>query len=360
MLALEVNALLSAIARTRAAYGPMPGPAGLPPFRTLRREGSATHVIIDSGMVESILADHRTFLQADIHAAISAIDSAGALSRIRYFLSHNPIGMNGPAHKEARAAFLALFTDASRRLGPAWRAQSGRVFAEAMTGRFGAPVSFARHATDGMIEVVISHHAPDFPPRRLVDAGKVSARSVFGYVHSLGRLATEEASLAALCGDIDLPADARDSLMPMLLSLLVQGRDPMIGTMAAFLNHLLSLPEPARRTAIAQASVGEVFRNAAAVNYTGRIAAAAFSRDGLEIAPGEAVLLILSPLAEQAPVTDLSFGAGRHRCAGKALAYQMLGIWLDDLKLHADALPWQGFVPDIRMPGVFEDYRPAS
>ncbi|MGV3650769.1 MAG: hypothetical protein ACO1OK_05045 [Devosia sp.] len=359
MLALEVNAFLGEIARARSGYGPPQAPHALPDHRSFRRDGPATHVVLAPRLVEAVLGAHETFLQADFHAAISAVDRESAWHWVRYFISHNPIQHDGPAHKASREAFLTVFADVSRRLDGAWREMSAANVAEFAQGHIASPAEFARLSADRFIEAVIGLHAPGLPAGALVDADKPSAKSVFGYLHSPARLAAEEASLVELVGAMGREGAGPDGVMPMLLSLIVQGRDPMVGTMAAFLNHLLALEPDQRRAEIAGASPREVFRKAASVNYTGRRAAAAFARDGLDVMPGDAVLVILPPLNGSPNGPDLSFGHGAHRCAGKALAYQMLGIWLDGLRKSCDSIPWQSLVADRRMPGVFEEYRAA-
>jgi hypothetical protein len=361
MISLRISALLGDIVRHRTAYG---SGSTLPfaPSYSFEGEGQTTHVVIAPALVSQILARPADFAQADIRAAIIEIDKAGAFQHIPYFLEANPIQQNGSEHAQTRARFIAQFNLLSRQLDGEWRDASKAAFADLATGGFASPAAFARRSVDGFIDRVISACAENHQPGAFIAAGKPSSKSVFGFFHNRNRLAAEERSLEAVLAGMQLrQPDDGDTVLPVMLSFLVQGRDPLMGSMAALLNHLAAALPEARAAHLDTIDVRSVFAMASAVNYIGRIARAPAELEGLAISPDDHIVLILPPLAAPEPgarALDLSFGAGPHRCAGKAVAYQLLDIWLNDLKAAAPALDWAGFVPDQRRSGVFEDYGP--
>lgn len=364
MISLKINALLGEIVMHRAAYGIESATRRFDASYTFQAAPHATHVVVGRDLVRHILVRPKDFIQADIHAAITEIDTAGALRHIPYFLESNPIHKNGEDHARSRASFIQQFNALSRELDAAWKAASSSAFSELAAGAFVSPVDFARYCVDGFIECVIDRYADGHVAGEFVRATKPSSKSIFGFFHSKNRLAAEEKALSDLLVRIHLRETYdQDDALPIILSFLVQGRDPMVGSLAAFLNHIgRSAPED-RLAAIADADARQVFEMAAAVNYIGRIARADTQIGPIQVRAADRIVLILPPVgeddAEDPQRLDLSFGVGPHRCAGKAIAYQLLDIWLANLKRLASTLPLDSFAQDQRKSGVFEEYKVA-
>jgi len=364
MISLKINALLGEIVKHRAAYGIDSSTERFDANYTFQAELHATHVVVGRDLVREILVRPKDFIQADIHAAITEIDTAGALRHIPYFLASNPIHKNGEDHARSRASFIQQFNALSRELDAPWKNASASAFTELAAGAFVSPVDFARYCVDGFIECVIDRYADGHVAGEFVRAIKPSSKSIFGFFHSKNRLAAEETALSELLGRIHLrEAYDHDDVMPVILSFLVQGRDPMVGSLAAFINHIGRFAPEERLAAIAEADARQVFEMAAAVNYIGRIARVDAQVGPVKIRADDRIVLILPPVgegdAEDPQRLDLSFGVGPHRCAGKAIAYQLLDIWLANFKRLASTLPLDSFAQDLRKSGVFEEYKVA-
>ena len=138
----------------------------------------------------------------------------------------------------------------------------------------------------------------------------------------------------------------------IVLSFILQGRDPMLGGLCAFLAELARAEPDARARSLAETDGLRLFRAAAPVNYIGRVATHDTHLGGHAIAAGDEVVVMLG----LAGGSGLAFGAGAHVCAGQALAIDVTDCWLGELRRVADRVSWQGMRAVRSVPAVFHQF----
>ena len=165
------------------------------------------------------------------------------------------------------------------------------------------------------------------------------------------------------------PDIASRTLRANLVGLLSQTCEATAGLLGNSLVALAREPGLRRRLgatwALLPGMVEEVARHDPSVQNTRRFVAHPTTVAGVELAPGDAVLLVLGaanrdPMLNPAPATfelmrtnrrSLGFGHGRHACPGEALAHTITAAGLEGWLargLDTDALPERGW-----------DYRPS-
>ena len=171
------------------------------------------------------------------------------------------------------------------------------------------------------------------------------------------------------------PSVQRRTLLANLVGLLSQTCEATAGLMG---NSLVALArEPGLRErfdadagpSTALALVAETARHDPAVHNTRRFAAEAFRFAGVQVEPGDALLLVLAA-AQRDPQFEphaphrfelqraarrlVGFGHGPHACPGQALAQQLAAHGLLALRRHAHCLE-----PGAALPAV-QGYRPSA
>src|SRR5690606_18525743 len=105
-------------------------------------------------------------------------------------------------------------------------------------------------------------------------------------------------------------------------------------------------------------------RASSPVNYVGRIATRACQLEGVAIAAGERVILMLpwanAPTCPGSSLGNMAFGAGAHVCAGQALALAIIEAYLSALKVHYATIDWKRLVPEPALHSVFHSYGEAT
>jgi cytochrome P450 len=331
--------------------------------RTFKGDEIDIHVFADHSDCLQILKD-TNFIQPKIADALSAIFKSLGLeiTGIENFLRKNPISMDGPHHNAARQSFIKEFRDAQRKLSDSLPVLSRRAFESFIDGKKSRiTADLIEPFVDAVIEAILDDKS--YFAKITRDSWIGNSSCIFEYVHSVTKLKKRNGQAVRLARQLGSKLDSHDEgeikAGPILLSYVLQGRDPLVGALSAYMHSLVSINEDERRFSIDTINARELFWRTSPVNYIGRIATKPVTIRGIHIQVGDHIVLMLpwanhdsSALAKN----SLAFGTGPHVCAGQALALTIADAWINELKSQLMRIRWQEIRPDRLIPAVFRQY----
>lgn len=328
-------------------------------IRTFSDEGARTHVVFGYDECRFILT-HDGFAQPRITDAIDAVMGMPQECLINErFLRPNPINLDGTTHRRTRRRFIQSFNKAFNAVKPDLPEHARRSMAE--LAAVSPPDDHSRAIPDFIDSVltrVLSAYGVENPSKSHWQSG---SSSIFDYFHSRTRLKRKESEISGFVSSISRESGAVcDSDLPIILSYLLQGRDPLIGSLSAYLNALANQGASERVQCIRETTARDLIWRTSPVNYIGRTAEANASVGDTEILRGDKLLLML-PWARAAsctgPSPSLAFGGGAHTCAGQAISLEITAHWLSALRSWHDRINWDALAPLKPVPGVFRQYK---
>jgi len=352
---------LMTLARARGdKVGTLAAPAGSG-IETVADGALRTHLVYDRRGCTQVLADPAfvpTALAASVAAAGAQFDMD--VSGVADFLQFNPLLKSGQDHQARRKQFLNHHNGMRKRFGAAFEQLAEQHFADHPDPReAGLGRALVEPYVDAAMGVILQDVDPAGP--RLHDAVKGHAAAVFEYLQHPRQLQKKAAEVSGYLEHLstregETPQMRRERGL-LMLAYSLQGRDPLVGGMSAFLHSLLGLEGSERGARIERAEAREMFRMTSPVNYITRRATQPRDIAGTSIRPDEIVILML-PWSNSGAEGEasLAFGHGAHVCAGQALALSIAEAWLKGLRRHASRLPWDGLAPDAVVPAVFRSY----
>jgi cytochrome P450 len=335
--------------------------------------GSGVETVADGALRTHLVYSHRGCSQVLADAAFaptglaSSVAAAGGqfdfdVSSIADFLRFNPLLKSGEDHQARRQQFLNHHNGMRKRFGDRFEALAERHFAVHPDPRgVGLTRALVEPYVDAAMCLILEEVDPAGP--RLHDAVKGQAAVVFEYLQHPRSLRAKAAQVSGYLEQLsphegETPQARRERGL-LMLAYSLQGRDPLVGGMGAFLHSLLGLPESERAARIETAEAREMFRMTSPVNYITRRATQHRDIAGTSIRPDEIVILMLpwaNSGAKAGGEASLAFGHGAHVCAGQALALSIGEAWLTGLRRHASRLLWDDIEPDAVIPAVFRSY----
>jgi|GEM_PF-1668592 len=364
MQSFDVYKYVNALARTR---GDDVSQARLPTGNLNRTfEGDEIHIHVFAGHGEcvAILRDSN-FIQPKLaHAMAVIFRSIGSdVKAIENFLGENPINRDGQPHVAARQTFIGNFRSAQRSLTGSLPIIFRKTF-ESFIDKKNPSITadLVEPYVDTVVEAILHDESKLESITR--DSWSGYSSCIFEYVHSITKLKQKNAQVSRIADRLapELAGTGQDEIDPehILLSYILQGRDPLIGGLSAYMHSLISMNEDQRSVSISSITARELFWRTSPVNYIGRIARKQVTVGSVHVQAGDHVVLML-PWANHdtaaTPENSLAFGAGPHICAGQALALAIAGAWIDGLKIHHTGIRWQEIRPDRPAAAVFRQYR---
>ena len=332
------------------------------PIETVTSGTERTHFVLDATATRSILTDDDSFAPAPIAASIQRLSEHTDIdaSEAYRFLTHNPLQTDRPAHADVRQQFVCAYARSLQRHGKRLSAGARSHF-DRLTQH--PPCALTRDvvapAVDAILQILLADD--DVPAEWPARIGGGAA--MLEYMHHPRKLAAKSAQIKALFDELAAhrgePGPRDDVRDAILTSYVLQGREPIIGGITAYLCTWLSAPEAERAQLLESITAVQLFARTAPVNYIGRSARKDVRVAGHAISAGDHVLLMLpwanaDVLARQQ--RSLAFGAGAHMCAGQALALALTDAFLDALRYAHHAIDWSAVRPEPPVAGVFRQY----
>lgn len=346
--------------------------AARPPIITDKiQDGSEEHAVFAGGneriivirnerLCRAVLTSH-AFHQPRIAGAIAQVlkSEEASISIIEHFLNQNPMQKDGKEHSRPRQTFMAALTEAEAAVAPLLSDLAQQIFAMASANPEKVTLQvLAGDYVDGAIALIIRHHLGEDLRR---DTWSGSASSIMEFFHSRSQLKEKEIQVKNLVREI--ARAGKEDITPLLLSYVLQGRDPLIGTLSAFSLWLSSLPADERASQIRSLGPRQMFARSAPVNYISRIAVAGTKIGDIEFLPGDQIILMLPWTVDDAATKSgrsLVFGAGKHICAGQALSLQLASHWITAVQSAHENINW-GNLPKLEiLPSVFLQFKGAT
>lgn len=360
MLSLDVYKYITSLAHIRADYLSLENIAGVDAVKTFPGSDFTIHVLTDHAECQQVLTD-ATFVQPKIADAIKSVlaEHAEELGALDLFLKNNPIQMDGQTHRTIRQKFLRDYKVAQKAAEPGLYDLADRSFCNFIdNGSTAITKEVASGYVDGVIGLILSKRYG-----ATLDAAAWSGESssIFEFFHAPKRLKEKGRQVSDLLKTLDgNPAVTVDQQFPVLLSYLLQGRDPLIGALAAYMHWLAGLTDEERAESVAQMTSRELFWRASPVNYIGRTATRNVALPNVSVKQGDQLILVL-PWAnhgkESSAKNSMAFGAGSHICGGQALALSIADAWLAALRSRLPDIDWGAHKRETVIPAVFRQYK---
>ena len=349
MQRLEVyNFINSLISQRRNNHAPNDGDH---PSRTFFGAERNVHVLCAHDEACAVLSDP-SFIQPDIAGAISVVSSTfgSDISALRDFVRHNPISVDGEAHRARRRTFLEHYGTTLSRLSGSFTDIARRCFENFCQSE--TPRKLEQLTTDYVDSIVEKIVADWGSPSLNRDAWAGSASCIFEYVHSPARLRKKAGQVMRIVSQ--LPASSEKEI---LLTYILQGRDPLIGALARILNNVGHMPSSDRATYVEKMNARELSFLTSPVNYIGRTATQSGSLNGTTVSAGDHMIIMLPwANANTVPKSSVAFGWGPHVCAGQALALSILTAWIAALRAWHRRIGWEMVEAGSFRTAVFVQY----
>lgn len=361
MLSLITYKFITALTQTRTDFLSADDISGIDPIKTFPGSDFSIHILAGHGVCQRVLSD-ATFIQPSIADAIKNVmgNHTSALAALDIFLRSNPIQLDGARHKSARRFFLQEYRDALRAVGDCLPSLADQAFSNFIArGSRRVTQDLATPYVDSVLGSILSTHY-----NLSIDASAWSgdSSSIFEFFHAPKRLQAKGFQISEILKTAAAgpSVSADDERTPVLLSYLLQGRDPLLGAFGAFMHRLTEIGDGERAQAVAQMTCRELFWRSSPVNYIGRTATRDVEISNVMIKSGDQLILML-PWAnhsnERSPDNSLAFGTGPHICGGQALALSIADAWLDALRYRYGEIDWHSITPGKVVPAVFRMYR---
>jgi hypothetical protein len=319
--------------------------------RTFSADERSVHVVCNHDIARSALND-ASFIQPGIAEAISAVSYAfhSDLSVLSDFVRHNPISMNGESHRICRRHFLQHYGHTLSSLSPVLPPLAKTCFETFCQSKAPDKIeSVTSGYVDAVIEKILAQWE-DVPLDHKAWSG--SSSCIFEYVHAPGRLRKKAEQVSRVSSRF--PAAAQKEI---LLTYILQGRDPLIGALNRALHNFAQLPAGDRATAVEKMDAKQLFFATSPVNYIGRVATKNRSLCGKTISAGDQLILMLPwANADTTLKTSVAFGSGPHACAGQALALSIAKAWIEALNDCFPRIEWERIKFGSFKPAVFLQY----
>lgn len=334
----------------------LPAP-GTQSIETFRDKSECLHLVGSMAACKAILSDDESFSPAPIAEAVRIIGEHFGIDvgAAHEFLRENPMQLSGQLHASRRKQYLSHYAATLKKMSASFRKIADDRL-EALTEC--PPRSLVQDIVAPFVDDVLRQIAgTNGTTSEIYISVSRNNNILLEHVHHPRKLEQKSRQISAF-NPADKPQDN------VLLSYILQGRDPIIGGITAFLRGLCSMRTLERATTLSNISAAGMFRITSPVNYIGRVARRAISIEGVDITPGDQVLLLL-PNANGDPraMTDsrgVAFGAGNHTCAGQALALSITDAFLSALRTRHDNIDWSMLQPDTPVAAVFRQYKAQS
>jgi hypothetical protein len=292
-----------------------------------------------------------SFIQTDIAEAISVVAAAfrSNFSVLREFMFQNPISMDGETHRTYRRTFLEHYSHTLSQLSTTFPSVAKTSFENFCQKNTPHKIeTLTSGYVDAVIEEILAQRGPVPLDRKAWSGG---SSCIFEYVHSPGRLRKKTEQVARLSSH--LPASEKQ----ILLTYILQGRDPLIGALNGALHNISQLPASERGATIENMHAKQLFFATSPVNYIGRVAMKNISLEGNLVSAGDQMIIMLPwANADTTGKISLAFGSGPHICAGQALALSIATAWIDALKGCFPNINWERVKLGPFKPAVFVQY----
>ncbi len=362
MQSLEVYKYITSLAHHRPHC--LSADASAPaPIRSFAGADFTIHVLTSRPQCEQVLAD-ATFIQPNIADAIEAVlqDHEPELQPLQLFIRNNPIQLDGERHRAARHRFVRDYKAAQQAIEhwlPQLAEQVFRYFIA--TGSSSVSQNLASRYVDDVIARILS---AQYSAHIAADAWSGSASCIFEFFHAPKRLLDKGRQMAAMLQQLPKHSDVIPSdSMPILLTFLLQGRDPLIGALSGIMLKLADLTDAERRKLIATLNAREMFWQTSPVNYIGRTATRGVALAEIVVRQNDQLILMLPWAGHCVPAgakDSLAFGGGAHVCAGQALAISIGDAFVTALRMLHDEIDWRSEKSETVVAGVFRQYRSGA
>lgn len=357
MLNTLIYRKLTRFASTRADLATDLPPSERIPIETLRDGAECIHLIGSMSACKAVLTDDDSFAPSPIADAVRIIGERFGLDvgAACEFLRENPMQLSGDTHTRRRRQYLSHYAATLKKLSATFR-QIADARLETLAEQ--PPRSLVRDLAEPFIDDVLRHIAATrgVTPEKYASVSRDN-NVLLEHVHHPRKLEQKSRQISAF----NTPGKPQENA---LLSYILQGRDPMIGGITAFLHCLFRMPATDRTEALASTTAARLYRITSPVNYIGRVARQATCINGVQVAPGDQLLLLLPGAnGDPAATSDLrgvAFGAGDHTCAGQALALSITDAFLAELRIRHEGIDWSMLQPDTPSASVFRQYKAQS
>lgn len=320
-----------------------------------------THIVLGASAARSILTDEERFAPASIAESIRRLSEHTGIDAIAIhrFLIHNPMQTDRPAHSALRRSYASAYAHNLRRHAGQLRGAANAHFTNLERHR---PTALAHDViapgVDAILQILLSDDDIAVEWITRIGGGAV----MLEYLHHPRKLATKSAQLQAFLDDFAARSgdSATDPVREAIISSYVlQGREPIVGAIGAFLHDWLASPPQARESQLDSIDAAQLFARTAPVNYIGRSARVDTRVAGQPILAGDHILLMLPWINGDAMARGqrtMAFGAGAHACAGQALALALADTFLDGLREAHCRIDWSAVECEPPVAGVFRQY----
>jgi len=326
-----------------------------PAYELIDSESRRTWLIFDSTLCAQILRDS-TYEPTPLKEFIDQVGRChGADFKNLYeFLDSNPITQSGLRHREIRKPYTQHFRQSTHATDE-YVQTVARQHWEAVA-RSQSPLKVSSDLVAFFVDqILLRLTALDSDESCAAFKGLMGTGGLFfNYAPDRRKLQHAEQALA-LFND----CNQQDENRLMNLSFVLQGRDPLVGTLSAWLASIAALDPTQRTCAIHFAEPASIIEQAAAVNYVTRLATETSKLGDGVVQPNDFIILFLFWANSREPQnasSGLAFGAGAHVCAGRALALAITKAWLDQLKKVENRINWGLVQQQAKQPGVFQSY----
>lgn len=360
MLSLEVYKYITSLAQTRPDFISRDDVAHVDPIKTFPGAHFSIHVLAGHTECQQVLTD-AAFIQPKIADAIKNIagDHLEELKPLELFLRNNPIQMDGAVHRATRQAFMREYRDAQRAVESLLYSLADRSLSNFIqNGSTQISKELASHYVDDVIGLILSKRYG-----AEIDYGAWSgeAAPIFEFFHAPKKLKEKGRQISGLLKALAGNSSAtNDNQAPILLSYLLQGRDPLIGALSGYMRRLSEISDEERTASVARIRSRELFWRTSPVNYIGRTATKDVELSGVAISKEDQLILMLpwaSHSKESSSRDSLAFGGGSHTCGGQALALSIADAWLAALRSRFRDIDWESEKNESVIPAVFRQYR---
>ena len=327
--------------------------------KTFTEGARSIDVVVGENECRSLL-EHKGFHQHDFATTLKKrLPSDHPPSCIgSEFLERNPISLNGEPHRAARREFLKSYNTVRKDVIPKIRPVAAKSF-QMLTHRDDrASIDHAvAYYVDSIAQHLISHFADTVADASLWSS---SSACIFEIFSSNVSLRKKEGQVRKLLEVANATAASECLETSVMLSFLLQGRDPIFGALCAFLRRMSCADDVKREEMLDDAYGQNLFHQSTPVKYVGRVASRNIVFAGTKFTEGDEVYVMLPEQGILRRNRGMAFGIGAHVCAGQALSIDIGNCWLEELQRVHREMDWSQ-LPTIKpIPSVFLKFEEVS